>query len=394
MRTESGQLGQDAFLCPCPHCSARNALNAPRCWHCEEELPPPSADALIAAYAALAAVRESRPATPVRLPAGWRVHRRPAPDHAASPDGTAAGGGAEKAAAAGPDAPATMRFDDPGSVAPRPDTRPSSFGPAGADDAPPGSAPALPPDAEPGPPLLRTIAMGDEDDDDAEPAAGHAALAHRVPRPDPVDEASQALARQAAISERFGAFVGRDEAASRRRHIFALAVAVLGTVLILAGYPIYRSAERSLGADDLRRTPPPPGWPQTPAVAPQRAPSPTPLMTRDEPFAPPVSRTASVPAADVDPAPLQPTPVQAGPDEHLGAAVPAHGLTGVTVPRAADPHRSHNPGAPHGAAATGASAAHATHVAHIHPIDRHKHLQPLVLPPATARELAALASGR
>jgi hypothetical protein len=325
MRTESGQMRQDAFLCPCPRCAAHNALNAARCWRCETELPPPSADALIAAYAALAIAREARPASPARLPEGWRLH-------------TSTGATSDERASP----------------------------PAATDAAPPAHAPpaAFPTASnDAGPPHMRTIAMGDEDDDEAEPPAGGTPVTPRPPWLDPTGEEAAALARRTAVTERFGAFAERAEAASRRRHVFGLTAAVLGTVLILAGYPIYRSTERTLGATDLRRTPPPPGWPQAPAAAPARAPSTTPLMTQGKPATSALPQTANARSASLGSSP-SPAP----------RSVEATGTTPVSM------------------------AAHGERLPHVAHSDRTAKRKatphPLVLPPATSRELAALASGR
>jgi hypothetical protein len=60
MRMQSGSLRQEAFLTSCPACSARNALNAQGCWRCAHELPPATADELIAALDALATERGLR----------------------------------------------------------------------------------------------------------------------------------------------------------------------------------------------------------------------------------------------------------------------------------------------------------------------------------------------
>jgi hypothetical protein len=248
--------------------------------------------------------------------------------------------------------------------------------------------------------------MGDEDDEDLEPAAGPPPLFPRLPTLDPVDEEAAALARHAMVAERFGAFVGRTEAASRRRHVLGLAAAVLGTVLILAGYPIYRSAERTLGVEDVRRTPPPPGWPKPAAVTPQRPSSTAPLMTRGEPLAPPLMpplpQATAVPATEVEAAPLQPTPVQAGSAERAGAAVPPRALTGMPLQRTArNPQRTNSPaarGADAGGAAPTGLASHgekSQRMARVHRSARHRTTAPpLFLTPATSREIAALASGR
>jgi hypothetical protein len=60
MRMQSGSLRQDVYLTTCPACGARNALNGQRCWRCEHEMPPATADELIAALDALASERGLR----------------------------------------------------------------------------------------------------------------------------------------------------------------------------------------------------------------------------------------------------------------------------------------------------------------------------------------------
>ena len=61
MRGESWPVQRQAYLRPCPACGMRNGFNAPRCWRCEDPLPPPSPDALLAAWGAMAP--DPRPAT-------------------------------------------------------------------------------------------------------------------------------------------------------------------------------------------------------------------------------------------------------------------------------------------------------------------------------------------
>ena len=61
MRRESWPVRRQAYLRPCPACGMRNGFNAARCWRCEDLLPPPSPDALLAAWGAMAP--DPRPAT-------------------------------------------------------------------------------------------------------------------------------------------------------------------------------------------------------------------------------------------------------------------------------------------------------------------------------------------
>lgn len=61
MSTGSWPVRQQAYLWPCPACGTRNGLNARQCWRCDDPLPRPEADALMAAWDALAP--EPRPAS-------------------------------------------------------------------------------------------------------------------------------------------------------------------------------------------------------------------------------------------------------------------------------------------------------------------------------------------
>jgi hypothetical protein len=88
MRMQSGSLRQEVYLTSCPACGARNALNGHLCWRCEHELPPATADELIAALDALASERGLRRGLigpdALRSPADEPPRpRRPAVAHAA-----------------------------------------------------------------------------------------------------------------------------------------------------------------------------------------------------------------------------------------------------------------------------------------------------------------------
>jgi len=248
MRTESWPVRQEAYLWPCPACGTRNGMNARQCWRCEGPMPRPSADALLAAWDALAP--GPRRSTVAVLPSV--------------------------------------------AVACAMVSRATVFA------------------------AHRDVAKADA------PSVGEA---HR----DVVDDG-----RWPPGGERFGA-VARD-ASSVRRSVRLAAVALAFVGLVIAGYPVYRGAERLAATPEVRRAP---------FV-------PTAVHRAD---AAPAMQSHAV-AAETQ----QPRPVAAARQEPRPVAAPVTRISVSSQPIDALPFRAPSPAQRHAAHAV--QAAHPTHAAH------------------------------
>jgi hypothetical protein len=304
MRMHSGAVRQGAYLWPCSRCGTRNGLNAQRCWHCEDELPPPCADALIAAWNALA--------PPPSLP------------------------------------------DDATAQAPLPEP---SHGDATADALQPVPAARLaPPDDTP----RRTIEIVDLDiDDEVAPPS------HPVAEP-PRRETAIAVAETVPGQERFGQVAdGGSTPATRRQRLARMSLVGAAFVgLVVAGYPIYRGTGSAAVVVPLRHAALPP-LRQLDARLPSH-PSSTPVADIHPVVAPP--RVAAVDEQQVRPAvatslelrpapanvtarpPVHAAPAQTAslarrPSAHTHAPVPMKGPTRMGSARGAQARSAH-PGRP------------------------------------------------